>query len=327
MNERNMLHVGLDVGSTTIKCVVLDEREQIVYSSYERHFALITQKTLELIETVDREVVHGAPVTLTVSGSAGMGMAQGAGLPFLQEVYATKLAADRWLPGTDVIIELGGEDAKILFLQGCMEVRMNGSCAGGTGAFIDQMATLLGVTPAVMDELAEKAARTYTIASRCGVFAKTDIQPLLNQGAAHEDIARSIFMAVVNQTIAGLAQGRPIEGKVVYLGGPLTFLPQLRACFDQALGLKGLSPQNALYYVALGAASHHEEPLRLEEAIGRLKAFHAGEAYNALPPLFETEAEYQAFEERHAKDAVPILDPDSYAGDAFLGIVAGSTTL
>ena len=327
MNERNMLHVGLDVGSTTIKCVVLDEREQIVYSSYERHFALITQKTLELIETVDREVVHGAPVTLTVSGSAGMGMAQGAGLPFLQEVYATKLAADRWLPGTDVIIELGGEDAKILFLQGCMEVRMNGSCAGGTGAFIDQMATLLGVTPAVMDELAEKAARTYTIASRCGVFAKTDIQPLLNQGAAHEDIARSIFMAVVNQTIAGLAQGRPIEGKVVYLGGPLTFLPQLRACFDQALGLKGLSPQNALYYVALGAASHHEEPLRLEEAIGRLKAFHAGEAYNALPPLFETEAEYQAFEERHAKDAVPILAPGTYAGDAFLGIDAGSTTL
>ncbi len=328
MNQRNgMLHVGLDVGSTTIKCVVLDEREQIVYSSYERHFALITQKTLDLIETIDREVVHGAPVTLTISGSAGMGMAQGANLPFLQEVYATKLAADRWLPGTDVIIELGGEDAKILFLQGSMEVRMNGSCAGGTGAFIDQMATLLGVTPAVMDEMAAKAGRTYTIASRCGVFAKTDIQPLLNQGAAHEDIARSIFMAVVNQTIAGLAQGRPIEGKVVYLGGPLTFLPQLRACFDQALGLTGLSPQNALYYVALGASSHHEEPLSLREAAQRLRAFHAAEAYGALPPLFETQADFEAFRARHAKDAVEILAPDSYAGDVFVGIDAGSTTL
>ena len=327
MSDQNMLHVGLDVGSTTIKCVVLDAREQIVYSSYERHFARITQKTLELLETLEREVVHGAPVTLTISGSAGMGMAQGANIPFLQEVYATKLAADRWLPGTDVIIELGGEDAKILFLQGMMEVRMNGSCAGGTGAFIDQMATLLDVTPARMDEMAEKATRTYTIASRCGVFAKTDIQPLLNQGAAHEDIARSIFVAVVNQTIAGLAQGRPIEGNVVYLGGPLTFLPQLRACFDKGLGIKGLSPQNALYYVALGAASHRETPVRLGEAMERLKAFHAGESYNALPPLFASEAEYEAFAARHAKDAVPILDPSAYEGDVFLGIDAGSTTL
>ena len=233
------LRIGLDIGSTTIKCVVLDEADKIIYSCYERHLSLIAQKTRELLTRLDNEVVHGAPVRLSISGSAGMGLALGSHISFVQEVYATKVAADMLMPGTDVIIELGGEDAKILFLQGTLEVRMNGSCAGGTGAFIDQMATLLGVTPTEMNEEAKKAQRTYTIASRCGVFAKTDVQPLLNQGAARADVARSIFMAVVNQTIAGLAQGRPIEGSVVYLGGPLTFMSELRACFDEALHLTG----------------------------------------------------------------------------------------
>ena len=222
------LRIGLDIGSTTIKCVVLDEADKIIYSCYERHLSLIAQKTRELLTRLDNEVVHGAPVRLSISGSAGMGLALGSHISFVQEVYATKVAADMLMPGTDVIIELGGEDAKILFLQGTLEVRMNGSCAGGTGAFIDQMATLLGVTPTEMNEEAKKAQRTYTIASRCGVFAKTDVQPLLNQGAARADVARSIFMAVVNQTIAGLAQGRPIEGSVVYLGGPLTFMSELQ---------------------------------------------------------------------------------------------------
>ena len=249
-----ILRIGLDIGSTTIKCVVLDEKDKIIYSCYERHLSLIAQKTRELLTRLDNEVVHGAPVRLSISGSAGMGLALGSHISFVQEVYATKVAADMLMPGTDVIIELGGEDAKILFLQGTLEVRMNGSCAGGTGAFIDQMATLLGVTPTEMNEEAKKAQRTYTIASRCGVFAKTDVQPLLNQGAARADVARSIFMAVVNQTIAGLAQGRPIEGKVVYLGGPLTFMSELRACFDEALHLTGVCPENSLYFVALGAA-------------------------------------------------------------------------
>ena len=206
----NLLRIGLDIGSTTIKCVVLNDRDEIVYSCYDRHYSLITQKTRELLTALDHDVIHGQRVCLSISGSAGMGLALGSHIPFVQEVYATKVAADLLLPGTDVIIELGGEDAKILFLKGTLEVRMNGSCAGGTGAFIDQMATLLNISPAEMNEEARHAERTYTIASRCGVFAKTDVQPLLNQGAKRADVARSIFMAVVNQTIAGLAQGRPI---------------------------------------------------------------------------------------------------------------------
>ncbi|MFR8438801.1 MAG: BadF/BadG/BcrA/BcrD ATPase family protein [Lachnospiraceae bacterium] len=275
------LRIGLDIGSTTIKCVVLNEADKIIYSCYERHLSLIAQKTRELLTRLNNEVVHGAPVRLSISGSAGMGLALGSHISFVQEVYATKVAADMLMPGTDVIIELGGEDAKILFLQGTLEVRMNGSCAGGTGAFIDQMATLLGVTPTEMNEEAKKAERTYTIASRCGVFAKTDVQPLLNQGAARADVARSIFMAVVNQTIAGLAQGRPIEGNVVYLGGPLTFMSELRACFDEALHLTGVCPENSLYFVALGAAHQPSEPVLLSECLEAIEAFHSTESYNA----------------------------------------------
>ena len=169
------LRIGLDIGSTTIKCVVLNENDKIIYSCYSRHFSLIAQKTRELLTTLDSDVVKGKPVHLSISGSAGMGIALGAGIPFVQEVFATKVAADQLMPGTDVIIELGGEDAKILFLKGALEVRMNGSCAGGTGAFIDQMATLLGITPTQLNDEAQQAERTYTIASRCGVFAKTDV--------------------------------------------------------------------------------------------------------------------------------------------------------
>ena len=321
------LRIGLDIGSTTIKCVVLNAEDEIVYSCYDRHFSLITQKTRELLTRLDNEVVHGAPVQLSISGSAGMGLALGSHIPFVQEVYATKVAADLLMPGTDVIIELGGEDAKILFLQGTLEVRMNGSCAGGTGAFIDQMATLLGITPAQMNEEAAHAERTYTIASRCGVFAKTDVQPLLNQGAARADVARSIFMAVVNQTIGGLAQGRPIAGHVVYLGGPLTFMSELRACFDQALGLTGTCPDQSLYFVALGAAHQASEPVLLSECMEAIDAFHSTESYNAMPPLFESEEELSAFRARHAAARVARRDPQGYAGDVYLGIDSGSTTI
>ena len=321
------LRIGLDVGSTTIKCVVLNEQDEIIYSCYDRHYSLITQKTRELLSRLDEEVVHGQSVRLSISGSAGMGLALGSHIPFVQEVYATKVAADLLLPGTDAIIELGGEDAKILFLKGTLEVRMNGSCAGGTGAFIDQMATLLSITPDQMNEEAKTAERTYTIASRCGVFAKTDVQPLLNQGARRADVARSIFMAVVNQTIAGLAQGRPIEGNVVYLGGPLTFLSELRACFDETLGLSGLCPENSLYFVAIGAAHHAAEPMRLAECVEAIDAFHSTESYNALPPLFESEQALEAFRRRHAQAKVARRDADSYTGDVYVGIDSGSTTI
>ena len=219
------MKVGLDVGSTTIKCVVLDDAEKLVYSTYERHYSHILEKSEELLRRAAEQYVPGGKAFLAISGSAGMGMAESVGVPFVQEVFATRVAAGRLAPGTDCIIELGGEDAKILFLTGGMEVRMNGSCAGGTGAFIDQMATLLKMSADEMDAAAQKAEKTYTIASRCGVFAKSDVQPLINQGAKAEDISASIYQAVVNQTIAGLAQGRPIKGNVLYLGGPLTFSP------------------------------------------------------------------------------------------------------
>jgi len=325
MND--LLRIGLDIGSTTIKCVVLDAQDNIIYSCYDRHYSLITQKARELLERLDDEVAHGSPVRLSISGSAGMGLALGSHIPFVQEVYATKVAADLLMPGTDVIIELGGEDAKILFLKGTLEVRMNGSCAGGTGAFIDQMATLLAITPAQMNEEAQKAERTYTIASRCGVFAKTDVQPLLNQGAKRADVARSIFMAVVNQTIAGLAQGRPIEGNVVYLGGPLTFMSELRACFDEALSHKGVCPENSLYFVALGAAHQAMESVSLAECIEAIDAFHSTESYSALPALFESEDDLAAFRNRHAQAKVSRREASSYAGDVYLGIDSGSTTI
>ena len=193
-----------------------------------------------MLDRIRERFPEAARAGLCISGSAGMGLAEDLGIPFVQEVYATRTAVKKYRPGADVVIELGGEDAKILFLSGAMEVRMNGSCAGGTGAFIDQMATLLGLTPGELDTLARESGRTYSIASRCGVFAKSDIQALLNQGAQKEDIAQSILDAVVNQTIAGLAQGREIEGDVVYLGGPLTFLAGLREAFDRILGVSVL---------------------------------------------------------------------------------------
>lgn len=211
------MRVGLDIGSTTIKCVVLNDAEQIVYSTYERHYSHILEKGKELLHRAAQNYLPDGRAKLAISGSAGMGLADSCKVPFVQEVFATRVAANKLAPGTDCIIELGGEDAKILFLTNGTEVRMNGSCAGGTGAFIDQMATLLKMSADEMDKAAQKSTRTYTIASRCGVFAKSDIQPLINQGAQAGDIAASIYQAVVNQTIAGLAQGRPIQGNIYYV--------------------------------------------------------------------------------------------------------------
>ncbi|MBQ8510169.1 MAG: 2-hydroxyacyl-CoA dehydratase [Clostridia bacterium] len=324
------MRIGLDVGSTTLKCVVLDDANNIIYKTYKRHFAQITETTVELLRTLRDEVPGAADALLSVSGSAGMGMAEASGIGFVQEVYATRLAVKRLIPDTDVVIELGGEDAKILYLDGTMEVRMNGSCAGGTGAFIDQMATLLAITPDELNELSHGCEKIYTIASRCGVFAKSDIQPLINQGARKEDISASIFNAVVNQTIAGLAQGRPISGKVVYLGGPLTFMDGLRAAFDKSLNLTGTCPDNSLYFVAMGAAFGADigsTQATLAEGLERIANYHTEGRYLSCPPLFREQAEYDEFAARHAADKVEYASPEAYEGNAYIGIDAGSTTV
>ncbi|WP_312943102.1 acyl-CoA dehydratase activase, partial [Oscillibacter sp.] len=322
------MRVGLDVGSTTIKCVVLDNDEKIIYSTYERHYSHILEKSEELLRRMAQWHVPGGRARLSISGSAGMGMAQSVEVPFVQEVFATRVAVGRFASGTDVVIELGGEDAKILFMTNGLEVRMNGSCAGGTGAFIDQMATLLKLTAEELDTAALRAEKTYTIASRCGVFAKSDVQPLINQGAKPEDIAASIYQAVVNQTIAGLAQGRPIKGRVLYLGGPLTFSKCLRESFDSTLGVTGMCPENSLLFVALGAALYSDQEFDLADVARHLRERGASETYRSQPPLFADEKEYEKFRARHAKASVPQVPFGAeYAEPVHIGIDSGSTTV
>ena len=321
------MKLGLDIGSTTIKCVVLDNDNKLIYSTYERHYSQITDKIAEILSVVRSKVDGVENADVALSGSAGMGVAESCGIDFVQEVYATRVAANTFIPGTDVVIELGGEDAKILFLTNGLEVRMNGTCAGGTGAFIDQMATLLNVKLEDMDELAKQYEKTYTIASRCGVFAKTDIQPLLNQGARKADIAESIFNAVVSQTVAGLAQGREIEGQIVYLGGPLTFMSELRNCFDRTLNTKGICPENSLYYVACGAALCAEKPINFDQVISEVKNYRGSGNFAFNPPLFENEEDYKKFIDRHAKADVKQKELKGYKGKAYIGMDAGSTTV
>ncbi len=322
-----MYRIGFDIGSTTLKCVVLDEENNIVFSSYDRHLSQIKEKSVELLNRIKEALPDTKEYLFAISGSAGMGISESASVPFVQEVYATRAAANKFLPGSDVIIELGGEDAKILFLKGSCEVRMNGTCAGGTGAFIDQMATLLKLTPTEMNEYASKHERIYTIASRCGVFAKSDVQPLLNQGANKYDISASIFDAVVNQTIGGLAQGRVIEGNVVYLGGPLTFFPTLRALFDKALERRGTCPENSLYYVALGAALCADKAVDIALVTENIEKYSAAGQFNTLTPLFTSTEEYDAFIKRHKKATVNQKTLSDATGKVFLGIDAGSTTV
>jgi len=322
-----MLRVGLDVGSTTIKCVVLDESDHIIYKDYKRHYSHIKDNIISKLTELKNENIITNKVKLAISGSAGMGLADGAHIPFVQEVYATRIAANKLIPGTDCIIELGGEDAKILFLTDGMEVRMNGSCAGGTGAFIDQMATLLNVDITEINGLAMNHQKLYSIASRCGVFAKSDIQPLLNQGASKSDIAASIFRAVVNQTIGGLAQGREIEGKVAYLGGPLTFLSELKSSFDEVLKTEGICPKNSLYYVSIGAALCANEELDIDTVINNLLEFSNKTTYAYNNPLFKDEAEFDEFVKRHEKARVETFPLDNYTGNLYMGIDSGSTTL
>ena len=325
-----MISVGIDIGSTTIKAVVLNDDDQVIFSSYERHFSRISEKLAQVLEKLSNGPLKGMKeVSLAFTGSAGMGIAEGCKFPFYQEVYATRETTKKFYPNIDSIIELGGEDAKILFLNNGIEVRMNGTCAGGTGAFIDQMASLLNVPVEQVNELAKAHERTYTIASRCGVFAKSDIQPLLNQGAKKEDVAESIFFAVVNQTIAGLAQGREIQGNVMYLGGPLTFMSELRKAFDTALKVEGVLPENSLYFVAIGSAllAKKDEPIVLDSIMDKVASYRNNENFAYLDPLFKDKDEYLAFKEDHDKDKVEILPLEEYEGPLYLGVDSGSTTL
>ncbi len=324
--------IGIDIGSTTAKIVVIRDGE-VVWEKYERHMSQVRQKTLEMLKDASDAIGSGS-VRVAVSGSAGLGMANAAGLAFVQEVFATGEVVKTLVPETSAVIELGGEDAKVIFFEGGTDERMNGSCAGGTGAFIDQMATLLNVTPDELDEMSLKSERIYPIASRCGVFAKTDIQPLLNQGARKEDIAASIYQAVVNQTIAGLAQGRKIGGTVMFLGGPLYFCKGLRRRFTETLKLDdehAVFPPYARFSVALGAALYAAKNVSQEIYADELRekiegAVSARSETHHLKPLFENEEQYKEFCKRHNAANVPSSDIGEYSGKAWLGIDCGSTT-
>ena len=333
-NAKGDLHLGIDVGSTTVKLAVLNDANQIVYAKYQRHHTDVRACARDLFVGA-AGVLGDARMTCAITGSGGLLLSQWLDLEFVQEVIASKRAVETLIPKTDVAIELGGEDAKIIYFDSGIEQRMNGTCAGGTGAFIDQMATLLHTDAAGLNKLAADATTIYPIASRCGVFAKTDVQPLLNEGARPEDVAASIFQAVVTQTISGLACGRPIRGYVAFLGGPLQYLSELRRRFYITLDLDEehrIVPDNAHLFVASGAAMARESTKlsTFDELIAAIDALGdtQGAEVERLSPLFASEDEYAEFKERHNKEVVPKGDPASYAGErVFIGIDAGSTTM
>ncbi len=323
--------VGIDIGSTTVKVVVLDEQNKLLFRSYERHYSKTRERACETLRSI-QDMLSGQSIKVTITGSAGLGVANAAGIDFVQEVYATAAAVHTFIPDTDAVIELGGEDAKIIFFGGALEERMNGSCAGGTGAFIDQMATLMNVSVDELDALSLKHEKIYPIASRCGVFAKSDIQPILNQGGRKEDVAASIFQAVVDQTVAGLTQGRELKGKIVFLGGPLHFLMGLRQRFVETLKLDAdhaVFPEDGDCFAAIGAAlcSSDFKPISYEEALKKLEeSVDTTTLVDTMPPLFESQEDYDAFCARHNAQHPPEADIHTYTGPAWLGIDAGSTT-
>jgi predicted CoA-substrate-specific enzyme activase len=327
----DVLRIGLDVGSTTVKLVILDDNGNILYKNYQRHYAETKRYTTEILIKA-AEHVGGHPVTITVSGSAGLALSSWLGIPHIQEVIACNKTIDRLIPQTDVAVELGGEDAKITFFRDGLDQRMNGICAGGTGAFIDQMATLLGTDTIGLNELAKNYTTIYPVASRCGVFAKTDIQVLLNEGARKEDIAASVFQAVVNQTISGLACGKSIRGNVAFLGGPLYFLSELRKRFKETLRLtdnQAIFPDHAQFFVAMGAAlaSSSADVVNLPNMIKRLQQINTiNHEVSYLQPLFRDAHELGQFQQRHNAHNIKERDLASFSGRCFLGIDAGSTT-
>lgn len=318
--------LGVDVGSTTIKLVAL-QNDEVLYKKYERHHSKINETLVRLIEDFKNNT-NIDKVGFNITGSAGLGLANRFGFNFIQEVSCAYYAVNKLYDDIDVIIELGGEDAKVIFIEdGNIEQRMNGTCAGGTGAFIDQMAQLLKVDVSELNELAKNSEKIYDISSRCGVFAKNDIQPLLNQGAKKEDIAISVYQAIVNQTIIGLAQGKKIAGNVCFLGGPLTFSDQLRLRFNETLKLENsFIPDDAEIFVAFGCASYpSDNTIDLNAVINDLSDKTAVESTKYLPPLFKNEKEYTEFIEAHNHN-IEYEDITTYEGAAYLGIDAGSTT-
>ena len=330
--DEKILHVGLDVGSTTVKIVIMDNNLNTIYTNYRRHFSDTKNTVCDVLEELARDYSE-YKFTIALTGSGAMSAATFLDLPFIQEVVSCKRAVEKYIPQTDVVIELGGEDAKIIYFDKSIEQRMNGTCAGGTGAFLDQMASLLDTDTAGLNELAKSHNTIYPIASRCGVFAKTDVQPLINEGAAKEDIAASIFQAVVNQTISGLACGRPIRGKIAFLGGPLNYLSELRNRFIETLNLKDdeiIIPEEAHLLVAKGAVldSLEMKPISVEKLKSKIDVLRISKDTTTQPlkPLFTTDEEYNQFKARHDKDKVARKDLKNYSGDCFLGIDAGSTT-
>ena len=330
--KSNLLHVGLDVGSTTVKIIVMNENKETIYKDYQRHYSDTKNTVCSVLEKLNSDFPC-SEFTLALTGSGALSVSKFLNVSFIQEVVSCKRAVEKYIPQTDVVIELGGEDAKIIYFDKSIEQRMNGTCAGGTGAFIDQMASLLHTDPAGLNEYAKNYTTIYPIASRCGVFAKTDIQPLINEGAAKEDIAASIFQAVVNQTISGLACGRPIRGKIAFLGGPLTYLSELRNRFIETLKLtpeETIIPEEAHLLVAKGAAldSLDDSPFSNEELAQKIQNLRNSKDTTTHPidPLFTSETEYQEFVERHKKATVKKRDLLTFKGDCFLGIDAGSTT-
>ncbi|MBQ9479591.1 MAG: 2-hydroxyglutaryl-CoA dehydratase, partial [Selenomonadaceae bacterium] len=326
------MNVGIDIGSTTIKLVVLDEANRLVCKNYSRHFSEIGKSLAKNLDTL-KNFVGEKTFNFALTGSAGMGIAQKISLPFVQEVIACSTAVKKFIPSTDTVVELGGEDAKITYFGAAPEQRMNGVCAGGTGSFIDHMAALLSTDAAGLNSLAEKGKQIYTIASRCGVFAKTDIQALMNDGAKKADIALSIFQAVVNQTISNLAQGRPIDGTVAFLGGPLHFLTELKKRFVETLKLDDdhvVEVEDGNYFVAMGAALSDEakaiDTQQLETAISKVNEAAAHDIRPADFILFDDADDYQRFKARHAQHKVPRGSLKDYVGKIFVGIDAGSTT-
>ena len=332
MSKQNRYTLGIDIGSTTVKIAILDEQNDVLFSDYERHFANI-QETLS--DLLGRAIYKLGPIQVSpvITGSGGLTLAKHLDVPFVQEVIAVSTALQDYAPQTDVAIELGGEDAKIIYFEGGnVEQRMNGICAGGTGSFIDQMASLLQTDATGLNEYAKDYKALYTIAARCGVFAKTDIQPLINEGATKEDLSASIFQAVVNQTISGLACGKPIRGHVAFLGGPLHFLSELRAAFVRTLKLDDehtIFPHRSHLFAAIGSALNSKRDLHisLRDMQNRLENRIEMEfEVERLEPLFASEKDYKEFTDRHAKHQVPVADLATYKGKAFLGIDAGSTT-
>ena len=327
----NTYRAGIDIGSTTVKLVILDEQDNIIYGEYRRHCAQIQSALGELLEDAKAKL-GDFKLKLKVTGSGSINIGKALGIPFVQEVAAVATTLERLAPQTDVAIELGGEDAKIIYFRGGLDERMNGVCAGGTGSFIDQMASLLQTDASGLNELARDYKRIYPIAARCGVFAKTDIQPLINDGAEKADIAASIFQAVVNQTISGLACGKPIRGCVAFLGGPLHFLPELKKAFIRTLRLTPenvVDPDNSHLFPAMGAALESADAPQIvpAELIARLHSgIHMEFELKRLEPLFASKEEYDEFCERHSMAVVKKAKLEDYSGNCFLGIDAGSTT-